>query len=167
MGGQKLWVVLWVLHSGVRRMIERIRSMRSYFARTALFPVQNRNPYHSLVTSLSQAGGFHLGSQLSFPLVPSVLEPNLNLCLCQVKLCCQASAFGRGEIPLHVESRLQLIDLTSGEHRSCFLLPPFLVDIFLVALRRLIVFFYGVCKREVLNILDSGKKIWPVLVWAQ
>lgn len=149
---QKLWIVLLILHSRVRRVVEWIWCMSCHFASATLISVQNWNPYHSLVASLSQTGGFHFGSQLPFPLVPSVLEPYLNLCLCQMKLCCQTGTFRRRKIPLHFESRLQLINLTSREHCPCFLLPAFLVDIFLVTLWGSIVFFQGICKRQEVSI---------------
>src|SRR6218665_3780190 len=61
--------------------------------------------------------------QLAFPLVTSVLEPDLHLGFRQSERCSQLRPFGAGQIALRVEGRLQLEDLTAREDRSRLLLP--------------------------------------------
>lgn len=72
---------------------------------------------------LSHVRRFQLGGQLSLPLVPPVLEPDLDLGFCEVKGRRQTRPLRARQVPLHVERRLQLEHLTPGEHRSRLLLP--------------------------------------------
>lgn len=73
--------------------------------------------------SLRHVRRLQLGSQLSLPLVPPVLEPDLDLGLCQVQGRRQPRPLRARQVPLHVERRLQLEHLTPGEHRPRLLLP--------------------------------------------
>lgn len=72
---------------------------------------------------LSHVRRLQLGGQLSLPLVPPVLEPDLDLGFCEVKGRRQPRPLRARQVPLHVERRLQLEHLTPGEHRSRLLLP--------------------------------------------
>lgn len=78
---------------------------------------------HQTLGRVGHVGRLQFGGQLPFPLVPAVLKPDFDLGLGQVEAGRQAGPFGRRQVPLHVERRLQLEHLRSGEHRSGFLFP--------------------------------------------
>ena len=84
--------------------------------------VKNRNS-HQPLRRVCHVGGLQFGRKLPLPFIPSVLEPNFYLGLGEVQTSRQAGSFRAGQIPFHVESRLQLKDLRSREHRSRLLLP--------------------------------------------
>jgi len=65
-----------------------------------------------------------IGGHLSaFRLVPAVLEPDLDLCLCELQRGRQVRPLRPGEVPLVVEAALQLEDLGVGESGSRALFP--------------------------------------------
>lgn len=84
--------------------------------------VQYRDPYYPL-GGVRHIGSLQVCSKLSFPFIPSILEPDFDLGLCEVERGCQACPLRAAQIPLHVKGGLQLEDLTPAEDGAGFLLP--------------------------------------------
>ena len=84
--------------------------------------VEDGHSDYSLRCGVAQVGGLQLRCQLSFPLVPPVLKPDLHLSLRQVEGRGQAGSLRAAQVALHVEGGLQLEHLAPGENRTRFLL---------------------------------------------
>lgn len=84
--------------------------------------IQNGDPDNSL-TRVWDVRSLEVRRQLSLPFIPPVLEPDLDLSLCQVQGRSQPRSLRAAQVPFHVEGRLQLKHLTAAEHGPGLLLP--------------------------------------------
>lgn len=66
-------------------------------------------------------GSVYLCGDLSFQFIPAVLKPDLDLRLRELQRAGEAGAFRAAQVPLHVEGRLQLEDLSLGKDGARFL----------------------------------------------
>jgi len=71
---------------------------------------------------IGHVGRLQFGGQLALPLIASILEPDLHLRFSQTQRGSQTRTLRGAEIPLEVKGGLQLEDLSTREHRPCFLL---------------------------------------------
>lgn len=115
-----------------RWWLRRCRYRNGYSGRTGAtsgcLVIEYRHPDQSL-SCVCHIRGLQFGGQLSFPLVATILEPDLHLCLRQSQGGSETRPFGRRQIAFHVERRFQLKDLRSREHRARLLLPLYATGI--------------------------------------
>lgn len=85
--------------------------------------VQHGNPDDPLPGTAGGGAGLHVCRNLPLPLVPAVLEPDLDLRLSELQRGGQPGSLRAAQVAFQVEGGLQLEDLTPAEHGAGFLLP--------------------------------------------
>lgn len=84
--------------------------------------VQHGNPDDPLPGTAGGGAGLHVCCNLPLPLVPAVLEPDLDLRLGELQRGGQPGSLRAAQVAFQVEGGLQLVDLTPAEHGAGFLL---------------------------------------------
>lgn len=116
-------VVDWV-REGEQRLADRHRGPggRRRTVGGRVLVVKDGHAHDALSRGVAQVGGLQLGRQLSLPLVATILEPNLDLRLGEVKRRSQAGTLGAAQIAFHIEGGFELEDLAAGEDGARLLL---------------------------------------------
>ena len=93
-----------------------------------LFVHGRQLPHHHcfVVRKISAGPPLHVGGDLTFQLIPAVLEPDLHLSFCQLEGAGEAGSLRAAQIAFHVKGRLQLEDLSLGEDGARLLLCDYL-----------------------------------------
>lgn len=114
----------WVVQSVGESHYLRRRLPAQRHGRGQTLTVQHGHPDDPLpgAAGAGAGAGLHVCGDLPLPLVPAVLEPDLDLRLGELQRGGQPGSLRAAQVALQVEGGLQLEDLTPAEHGAGFLL---------------------------------------------